>query len=265
MMGKKSLLEKHMAGNKWTRNELILALRLYMQIPFGKIHTHNPQVIALSKLIGRTPSSIALRLTNFAACDPYHWSRGVKGMSGGKKICQPIWDEFIDNTEDLVFVSESILGSMRGDDVSMETDDTKNVINRTADETLSLVKTRLTQRVFRREILKNYNNTCAISGLDIDDLLIASHIIPWANDVRNRLNPENGICLSALYDRAFDRGLISIGIDYSVLLANVLKRSMNKRGYRFFKDIEGVRIQLPSIYPPAKEFLEYHQDTVFVH
>jgi putative restriction endonuclease len=60
-------------------------------------------------LIGRTPNSIAFRLTNFAAVDPYHQARGVKGMDGGKRQCQPIWDEFIENKEQLLFESERIL------------------------------------------------------------------------------------------------------------------------------------------------------------
>ncbi|HRF38987.1 MAG TPA: hypothetical protein PK198_09360, partial [Saprospiraceae bacterium] len=48
----------------WTREELILAINLYCKTPFGKLHSRNPDVIQLSKLLGRTPSSIAYKLVN---------------------------------------------------------------------------------------------------------------------------------------------------------------------------------------------------------
>ncbi|MGN6531103.1 MAG: hypothetical protein ACTHK0_05065 [Ginsengibacter sp.] len=58
--------------NLWTRDELILALNLYLKLPFGKLHSGNPDIIHFAHLIGRTPGSIAMRLNNFASVDPYH-------------------------------------------------------------------------------------------------------------------------------------------------------------------------------------------------
>lgn len=94
-----------MIRNLWTREELILAFNLYFQIPFGKMHTSNPKIIYLANLMGRTPSSITLRLVNFASVDPYHRNRGVKGMDGGAKVVKPIWDEFNENREKLISLS----------------------------------------------------------------------------------------------------------------------------------------------------------------
>lgn len=59
-----------MARRLWTREEFILALNLYLKIPFGKMHSRNPEIQKLARLIGRTDNSVALRLVNFAACDP---------------------------------------------------------------------------------------------------------------------------------------------------------------------------------------------------
>ncbi len=56
-----------MARNNWSREELIVAFNLYLKLPFGKMHKGNPAVINLAKIIGRTPSSAAMRLTNFAS------------------------------------------------------------------------------------------------------------------------------------------------------------------------------------------------------
>lgn len=71
-------------------------------------------------------------------------------------------------------------------------------------------------------ILNNYNTTCAITRINDTILLIASHIIPWADREDTRLNPENGICLSPLYDKAFDQGLISINQMITQLLCPLL-------------------------------------------
>ena len=95
----------------WTREELILAFNLYLKIPFGRMHKGNAEIIYLSKLINRTPDAVAMRLSNFASIDPYHQSRGVTGLSGGRKQCQPIWDEFIQDKELLLFESERILAA----------------------------------------------------------------------------------------------------------------------------------------------------------
>jgi len=54
----------------------------------------------------------------------------------------------------------------------------------------------------------------------IPELLIASHIIPWARDDKNRMNPANGLCLNALHDKAFDKGLITITPDFVVRISD---------------------------------------------
>jgi putative restriction endonuclease len=95
-----------MLKNLWSREELILAFNLYLKLPFGKMHKHNPEIIQLANLLGRSPSSIGMRLGNFASCDPYHQARGVGGLQGGLKQVQPIWDEFFNNREELIYLSE---------------------------------------------------------------------------------------------------------------------------------------------------------------
>ncbi|GAB3793178.1 hypothetical protein GCM10028819_04390 [Spirosoma humi] len=89
-------------------------------------------------------------------------------------------------------------------------------------------------------------------------MLIAGHIIPWAVNKEERLNPENGICLSHLYDRAYETGLICIDTDYKVLISRRLKEDVSKDIFqRFFGHFEHKSIQLPKTYQPRKEFLEY--------
>ena len=254
-----------MSNNRWTRKELILALNLYLKLPFGQMHSRNPEIIRLAEIIGRTPGAIAMRLTNFASVDPYQQKRGIKGLTGGLKQVKPIWDEFIDNQEELVFESEKILAEMERNSIESKYE---NVLTGTEDlkgETkYREVKTRVNQNVFRQMVLANYDGFCAISGIDIHELLVASHIIPWSENKKERLNPANGICMSALYDKAFDKGLISLDTSYRIILSNKLKQNHEKKYYeRYFAFLCGKKITLPEKYYPGKEFIEYHQDTIF--
>lgn len=251
--------------NLWTREELILAFNLYLKIPFGKMHSTNKEVIHLANLIGRTPNSIALRLVNFASVDPVLKARGIKGMDGGTKIVQPIWDEFYTNQEELVFLSEKILAEKENSTIENKYQDLLFDIKDLKGETIIReVKTRVNQSVFRQMVLANYSTKCAITGIDIPQLLFASHIIPWSANENERLNPENGICLSPLYDKAFDKGLIAINTNYEILLSTELKKKKQTSFYsNHFASIENSKITEPVKYLPRKEFLEYHLDTIF--
>ena len=106
-------------NDKWTREQMILVLNLYMKLPFGKMDRRNPEVEHLASIIGRTPSAVAYRLTNYASCDPILKARGIKGMINGRKQCQPYWDEFVNNRERLIFESEQILAQKEGTTITL--------------------------------------------------------------------------------------------------------------------------------------------------
>ena len=117
-------------------------------------------------------------------------------------------------------------------------------------------------------ILANYGGRCALTGIDIPQLLLASHIIPWKDKshTKERLNPCNGICLSALYDKAFDKGLITFSPDdYTVCLSSALRENETKDYYeQHFGCIIGRKLSLPTEYLPNRIFLAYHRDHVFL-
>jgi putative restriction endonuclease len=254
-----------MRGEKWTREEMILAFNLYLKLPFGKMHRGTPEIIELANLMGRSVNSVTLRLVNYASCDPYHQNRGVKGMVGGQKQCQPIWDEFANNRDALLFESERILAEKENQTIETKfTELLFDIANLKGETKVREVKTRVNQNVFRQIVLANYNKQCAITGIDIPDLLFASHIIPWAANEQERLNPENGICLPALYDKAFDKGLIGINANYEVILSANLNKNRTKDYFvKYFVPIEKVKLQMPQKYLPKAEFLEWHRDMVF--
>lgn len=249
----------------WTREELILAFNLYLKLPFGKMHKQTPDIIELANLLDRTPSSIGMRLGNFASVDPYHQGRGVGGLKGGMNQVKPIWDEFFQNQEELVFLSEQILAQKEKTSIENKYQDILFDLKGLKGETvIREVKTRVNQSVFRQMVLTNYTTKCAITGIDIPELLLASHIVPWSKNENERLNPENGICLSALYDKAFDKGLIGINQNYQILLSQKLKKKKDSPFFQsHFASIENLKISNPIKYMPRIEFLEYHLDVVF--
>jgi putative restriction endonuclease len=249
----------------WTREELILSLNLYLKLPFGKLHHGTPEIIHLAQIIDRTPDAVAMRLSNFASVDPFHKERGIRGLTGGIKQVEPIWIEFINNKEDLLFESEKILADLEKQSIEIKFAEilagTENLKGETK---IREVKTRVNQNVFRQIVLANYNRKCAITGIDIPDLLVASHIVPWSLNEIERLNPENGICLSALYDRAYDKGLIGITEKYQIIISSELKTKEKKEFYPSnFGNLSGITLQLPQKYLPKKEFLQFHMDTLF--
>jgi len=254
-----------MGKRNWTREELILAFNLYWKLDFGKMHSRTPEVIHLGKITNRTPSAIAIRLTNFAHIDPYHQSRGVKGMSGGRKQVEPIWNEFFENKEELIFESEIILAEKEQITIEQKFSEIlEGTENLKGDTKIKEVKTRVNQSFFRKIVLVNYTSKCAITGIDLPDLLVASHIMPWSKNEAERLNPENGICLSALYDRAFDKGYIGINHRFEVILSPILMEKRKEIYYeKYFGQLNNSSLILPKKYLPKKEFLEYHYDTIF--
>lgn len=251
--------------NLWTRDEYILALNLYYKLPFGQLSQTNKKVQELALLIGRTKGAVAMRLTNFAACDPYILATGRHGLDAGKKTCQPYWDEFNNNREALLFESEKILAKYQNKTIEEKFKDSlKDIGDLQGEDKIREVKTRVNQSVFRSIIISNYSGKCALTGIDVPELLVASHIKPWAMDVKERLNPENGICLSSLYDAAFDKGLIGFDQNYNVVLSHRILEQETKDYYdKYFGSIEHVQLMLPEEHKPNKTFLEWHMDTIF--
>ena len=252
--------------NLWTKEELILAFNLYLKLPFGKMHKHTPEIIELANLLGRTPSSIGMRLGNFASIDPFHQQRGVGGLKGGMNQVKPIWDEFFHNQEELVFLSEKILAEKENTSIEYKYEDLLFDLKDLKGETvLREVKARVNQSVFRQMVLSNYSTKCAITGIDLPELLLASHIMPWSKNEEHRLNPENGICLSALYDKAYDKGIIGINKNYEIILSTTIKKKKETLFFKnYFASIENLKINQPIKYLPRKDFLEYHLDTIFL-
>ena len=239
----------------WTRGELILAINLYCKTPFGKIHYHNPLIIELVKYLGRTPGSVSYKLANFASIDP---SLDRKGASNVSKLDKETWEEFFNDWEKMAFESEQQMIRIYGESIYTENEE----IIPEGKYKESIVKTRVNQSFFRKMILSSYDSQCCITGLPIKELLVASHIIPWSQNPKTRLNPQNGLCLNSLHDKAFDRGYITISTSYQVVISSKIK-NFDSKIITMITDYQGAKMLLPRRFLPKQEYLNYHRENIF--
>lgn len=216
----------------------------------------------MAQALGRTPGSVAMKLNNLTALDPDEQARGVRGLAGASRLDRQIWQEFHQDWQRLAVESEALresiwpvpttqpIGAPPAAEIQTETERT--------------VKVRLAQSFFRRVVLSAYQVQCCVTGNPITELLVASHILPWASHPEQRVNPRNGLCLSRLHDGAFDQGLITFDDDYRLILSKRLKEHFSNQNIRDnFAGYEGKSLKMPERFYPDKGFLAGHRESVF--
>lgn len=246
---------------RWTEEELILTINLYFKTSFGRLHKGNADVIQLASLIGRTPSAVAYKLVNFASFDPSLKERGIKGASNTSKLDEIVWNKFYRNIDESAYQSEILRAKFENKPLQALLP--KEIQNFRGDEKEVLTKRRIKQSFFRDMILASYTNTCCITGLNKKELLVAGHIKPWSKDVENRLNPQNGIAINSMHDKAFENGFITIDTNYKILVCSEFLKSSDSNIERFFKAYHNQDMVLPRKFLPDKKFLEYHNNEKF--
>lgn len=249
---------------KWTENELRLALALYCQLPFGKMHSRNQDIIRLSQIIGRTPSAVAMKLVNLASLDPEIVNSGRSGLGNASAMDRQVWDKFQKNwdeeitnaTDRLGMLSTAVKQEVIEEELPLPLDTTRK----------AEVEIRTKQHIFRRMVLSSYSGVCCMSGLSEPRLLVASHIVPWNKSNENRLNPRNGLCLSVLHDKAYDRGLLTVLPDYSIVISPEIRKLYDDKFIQqTLVSCHGSKIILPEKFHPALELLEWHNENVFLN
>lgn len=167
-----------MSKGNWTREESILAFSRYCKTPFGKINKNNPRIIELDFIIGRTPSAVGMKMCNFGRFDPELRSRNISGLQNGSKMDEIVWNEFFQNSEDLIEESASIIAHYKNQPIVEQVDLTDLPYLPEDSEKAQIIKARLIQQFFREALLSSYRSVCYITGINIPELLIASHIKP---------------------------------------------------------------------------------------
>ncbi len=246
----------------WSRDQRLVAFRLYCRTPFGRLHQHNPEIVELAKAIGRTPAAVAMKTCNFASLDPVQHARNVVGLGNVSAQDEALWIEFQTDAETVAAEAEEAYSRLTGRDLPpLETD---LVLPQGPTEIIRAVRTRRVQAFFRAAVLASYDYRCALSNVAVLDLLNASHIVPWNADISRRADPRNGIALNVLYDRAFDRGLIAFDESSRVLVATVLKSTNPPTFHRqALLEMEGQQLRLPCRFAPDPAAMAYHREHIF--
>lgn len=248
---------------KWTKEETIIAFNIYCKIPFKSSSKSHPLVIKYANIIGRSPSALNMKIGNFGRLDPELKKQGIVGLGNGSKLDEEVWNEFNGDWEKLAFRSEQLIAKFEHKKVEDLIDfDIQEFPFGMEKE--ALIMQRVNQSFFRSTILASYNLKCCVTGLSIPDFLVASHIKPWKNDKKNRLNPHNGLCLNSIHDKAFDKGFITVTPEYKIKVSEHFNSFNNDDSISdFFLKYENKSIILPDRFLPSKEFLDWHHTHVF--
>jgi putative restriction endonuclease len=243
----------------WSRHEVLAALHLYTQLSFGQLHQRNADIQALAEQLNRTPSSVAMKLTNLASLDPQITASGRKGLPGASALDREIWAQLMAHWDEIALQAAHAYATFMGDSEEPASTENTTPLFGEGKTTNRWVQVRTNQAWFRKAVLNSYKQRCCISGLAEPRLLVASHIVPWREDSANRLNPQNGLCLSVFHDKAFDLGLITVTPEFKVVASPLLKaQSDNPLVMDGLLRYDGCPIAMPERFGPRKEFLAWH-------
>gem|GEM_PF-1383543 len=254
----------------WSREELILALELYLAK--GLVDDRSAEVIDLSKKLGklaaveqvnpqvfRNPNGVAMKLGNFAALDPNYPG---KGLSGGGKRDKEVWEEFAKDRYALLRAASEIRQTVS----DIEYNVVSELVNESTTENgfdsesredtrvriaASIVRRR-GQAVFRHSLMTAYDSRCAFTGYNAPDALEAAHILGYLGKESHHIC--NGLLLRADIHTLFDLGLLAVR---SQSLSVDVAPSLESTPYA---DLDGKAIALPTavVEHPSEAALNLH-------
>lgn len=180
------------AGTPYTDEENLLVLELFMNLDYRQFRPENPEIIALSEFFrengyDRSPGSVKAKLENLKAVNPEYTSNGREGLSHICRFLKQAWAEYESRGfETLSKDADAARMRISGGEwmpQPLEQDDgigTVLIDLPEGKEKEMLVAVRTNQYVFRKRILASFGSRCCIMGMKGDNLLVASHIKPWA-------------------------------------------------------------------------------------
>lgn len=120
---------------------------------------------------------------------------------------------------------------------------------------LALKRRRIGQQRLRHAALKNYEGMCALCDMQDEAILVASHIVPWADSEDGRGDLTNVIILCRPHDSLFEFGHWSLDDEHGVLRHNqkdspwVIQMLLP----------ESIDFRLPRSHAPACGYLKVHR------
>lgn len=256
---------------RFTEDESLLALELYMTIPRKDIRRDNPEIVDLSRFLtsagyARSPGSIKAKIENFKAFDPMY-----PGVSLGHtaNIDRVVWENhFATGFTELAEAAEMARERL-SQGIPTADNGTVEMPAIGGKTSIREVKVRVNQNIFRARVLTAYDFRCCITGMQTPGLIEACHIKDWKRcpeDSPDRLDPRNGLCMDILHHRSFDKGMFTIDENYKVELSPSLSEKEDRDVLeKFYWPYEGkVIAPVVEAYRPSQEFLDWHRKNVFV-
>lgn len=121
-----------------------------------------------------------------------------------------------------------------------------------------MANVRLNQNKLRINCLERDNHKCILCDLNLDDLLICSHILPWKENI-GRLDINNVLTLCDLHNALFDKGYISFDNTGKIIISKKIKQS--RIISTLFKNSNNNIYNV--INKKMKKYLNYHSDNIF--
>lgn len=252
------------AGKRWSPEETKMAFALYFMVSPTEIDQVGGDVTRFAEAIGRTNRSVAMKLWNIASFDENRILLGRVVLKNASRADGLAWEEYRQRgdeylEEGLELLNKALRAAPGGPFVRYAAIEYKEGLDRKQS-----VTQRVNQTYFRNSLLSSYQERCCVTGLSIAKLLAASHLKPWrvSDPKTERLNPSNGLLLNALHDKALDQGLITLDFDCCVVVSPLVEDvSPNSE---LLLAYSGKQIDLPLFGAPSREFIEYHNDMVFL-
>lgn len=240
---------------EWTREQTILTLELYCRIPFSKASNSNPEICKLAELMGRSVNSVKMKIGNFGSFDEELMRRGIVGLANHSRLDEEIWNMYCGHWDKLANDAAKLYEQLSHHPLPQP-----ELSLPLGTEREAVIRQRINQSFFRATVLSSYDNKCCITHLSDTRLLEACHIISWAEDESLRTNPTNGLCMNALFHKAYDKLLMSITPDYYICISDKFIDSAKDDSAfsNYLVSLKNKAIALPNRFQPNKEFLDSH-------
>ena len=126
-------------------------------------------------------------------------------------------------------------------------------------ERQTVILSRIGQGKFREDLLLYWGGKCAVTGCQMENMLLASHIKPWrVASNQERLDIYNGLLLIPNLDAAFDAGLISFENDGKIMISHLLENKKNSLGIH-------PNLRIYKLQTQHKKYLQFHRKNIFIY
>ncbi len=239
---------------KWSDSETLFLFKVFLTEPSKNLNSGSPLVMELSEKLSRTPGSIHRKLEDIRSNDPGYIARGRKPTNCAVLV-KEIWANLAEdhsatlskmNNAYLQYCEDSVeVGAMLIDEINPGID------------IPYMSSYRSGQPMFRLLVASNFDRRCCITGISMPELLVASHIKPWAESTpMEKTDPRNGLYLNRLHDGLFDRFLMTLDEDMRIVYSDRVRDCMDEDVFEsFFGKSEHARIRRPSRYEFDDSFM----------